>query len=103
MPKSAPFVVFGAGENPSKGLLCYPSKITGGWDLKILQLTDAAAVKPGEKFDLADVDGEYFTIHFCTTSSIRIFIEMLQEALKRWEGGGKTNEANQRKGMSEPG
>lgn len=38
MSMDAPFVVFGAGENAHKGVICYSSRNTGGWAAKIVQL-----------------------------------------------------------------
>lgn len=94
MSKEAPFVVLGAGETARKGILCYPSNETGGWAAKIVQLTDAEAAKPGTKFDLAEIEGEYFTLYFCTKDSLRQYIATLQEALEMWEKGGKPDEAD---------
>lgn len=94
MRKDAPFVVFGAGENSRKGLICYQSNRTGGWAAKIVQLADATQVKPGEEFDIAEVEGEYFTMYFCTKDSLRQYIATLQEALETWEKGGKPDEAD---------
>ena len=42
MSRDAPFVVFGAGENAHKGVICYSSRNTGGW---------AAKRKPMKKVD----------------------------------------------------
>lgn len=92
MGKDAPFVIFGAGENSHKGVICYPSRNTGGWAAKIVQLADSTQTKPGQQFSMEDVEGEYFTLYFCTKDSIREFIAALQGALEEWEKGGKTNE-----------
>lgn len=94
MNRDAPFVVFGAGETARKGILCYPSNETGGWAAKIVQLTDAEAAKPGTKFDLAEIEGEYFTMYFSTKDSLKQLIDTLREALEAWEKGGKPNEAD---------
>lgn len=94
MSRDAPFVVFGAGENCHKGLICYPSNAVGGWAAKIVQLADNTAAKPGTEFDLAEIEGEYFTLYFCTKDSLREFIATLQEALEAWEKGGKPNETD---------
>ena len=48
MGKDAPFVIFGAGENSHKGVICYPSRNTGGWAAKIVQLADSTQTKPGQ-------------------------------------------------------
>lgn len=95
MSKEAPYVVFGSGKISRKGLICYPSNRTGGWAAKVVQLKDGAeAAKPGEKFDIAEIDGEYFTMYFCNKSSLIQFIGTLMDALGEWEKGGKPDEAD---------
>ncbi len=92
MSRDAPFVVFGAGENAHKGVICYSSRNTGGWAAKIVQLADSTQTKPGQQFTMEDVEGEYFTLYFCTKDSLQEFIATLQEALEAWEKGGKSDE-----------
>ena len=41
---------------------------------------------------MEDVEGEYFTLYFCTKDSLQEFIATLQEALEAWEKGGKSDE-----------
>lgn len=56
MSRDAPFVVFGAGENAHKGVICYSSRNTGGWAAKIVQLADSTQTKLGQQFTMEDVE-----------------------------------------------
>lgn len=80
------WVVFGAGDDPSKCLVVRPPKDGGGtWELLICQIKDGAQYEYGAEVSAEDLDGLFFTLYFCKPDSVRAFIRALEIILEGME------------------
>lgn len=81
------YVVFGAEENPTKGLLvrkCDQHE-PGEYAIEIVELDNDGSIHYGDMFDAENISKRYTTLCFCKLESLATFIRALKKVQDAWE------------------
>lgn len=81
------YVLFGAEENPTKGLLtrkCDQHE-PGEYAIEIVELDNDGSIHYGDLFDVENISKRYTTLYFCKRESLATFIRALKKVQDAWE------------------
>ena len=69
--------------NTHTGIMVFPNRKMGGRDMVIVGLNKD--IPSGQMFEMEDIDWIKAILHFADTESLKITVENLTLALKKWE------------------
>lgn len=80
------YVVFGAEENPTKGLLARrcDQYEPGKYAVEIVELNNDGTIHHGDLFEVESISKRYTTLYFCKLEGLDTFIRALKKIQDAW-------------------
>ncbi len=80
------YVVFGAEENPTKGLLARrcDKHEPGEYAVEIVELDNDGSIHYGDLFEVESISKRYTTLYFCKREGLDTFIRALKKIQDSW-------------------